>query len=322
MKRIDPTDVSIPEVHHLLLGGVAPRPIALVSTVSAEGNNNLSPFSFYNAFGANPPVLVFSPSRRGRDGSTKDTLNNLEATGECVVQAVTYEIVQQVSLASTEYPPETDEFIKSGLTPVASEFVKPMRVQESPFQMECRVRQILPIGESKASANLVICDVLLFHVEENLFTGSIIDPQKIKLVGRNSGSYYTSAFNDAIFEVPKPIGNTGIGFDRLPDYIRNSKVLTGNNLAQLANSETIPDNDTISTFIRQYTIDSSAIGELTTLVSSGDYKNLLAAGLALKVTDPDKAAEIIHISAKTALDKADDSEFAWLALLAINFEVE
>lgn len=205
MKSYDPKNGTIPETHHLLLGGVAPRPIALVSTISEEGINNLSPFSFFNAFGANPPVVVFSPSRRGRDATTKDTLNNLEKNPECVIQAVTTEIVEKVNIASTEFPPEIDEFEKSGLTPVDSLKIKPKRVKESPFQMECVVKQIVPIGESNASGNLVICEVVLFHFDEALFTDGSIDPQKIKLVGRNSASYYTNAFGDSIFELKKPL---------------------------------------------------------------------------------------------------------------------
>ena len=257
-KTFDPTDGTVREVHHLLLGGVAPRPIALVSTISVEGVRNLSPFSFFNAFGANPPTVAFSPSRRGRDGSFKDTYNNLIATGECVIHAVTYDMVHQASLASTEYPPDIDEFIKAGFTPVDSTKVKPSRVLESPFAMECRLKQMLPLGEGKASGNLAICEVILFHIAADVLTDGVIVPEHIDLVGRNSVNYYTRASGSAIFEVAKPMGGTGIGYDALPDFIRNSSVLSANDLTRLANSERMPSNDELAAF--QDTNDQS-LGE-------------------------------------------------------------
>jgi flavin reductase (DIM6/NTAB) family NADH-FMN oxidoreductase RutF len=205
MLHYEPKDLSVPEVHRLLLGGVAPRPIALVSTISKDGINNLSPFSFFNAFGANPPVVAFSPSRRGRDSTLKDTYNNLLATKECVIQVVTHSMVEQVSLASAEFPPEYDEFIKSGLTPIDSDIVKSKRVKESPFQMECKLLEIKSFGDGGASANIAICEVLKFHVAEDLFTDGIIDPVKIDLVARMSGDFYSRA-KEGVFIVEKPIG--------------------------------------------------------------------------------------------------------------------
>jgi flavin reductase (DIM6/NTAB) family NADH-FMN oxidoreductase RutF len=246
--KVDPKESSIPEIHKLLLGGGAPRPIALVSTISKSGINNLSPFSFFNAFGANPPTIVFSPSRRGRDGTTKDTLDNLYETGECVVQAVTSDIVHQVNVASTEYDSGIDEYIKSGLTPIPSEKVKPMRVKESPFQMECKVQQIIPLGDNKASGNLVICEVVLFHAHKKIFKENVIEPDLINLVGRNSANYYTKASGEAIFSLPKPSGSNNIGYENLPSEILNSKILSAKNISQLAESESIPSEEEIESW--------------------------------------------------------------------------
>ncbi|MCU0365413.1 MAG: flavin reductase family protein [Ignavibacteriaceae bacterium] len=214
MLHYEPKNLTVLEVHKLLLGGVAPRPIALVSTISKDGINNLSPFSFFNAFGANPPVVAFSPSRRGKDATLKDTYNNLIAVKECVIQAVTHSMVEQVSLASAEYAPDVDEFIKSGLTPIDSDIVKPKRVKESPFQMECQLMEIKSFGEGGASANLAVCEVVKFHVAEELFTNGIIDPLKIDLVARMSGDFYTRA-GSGVFVVEKPIGKKCIGYDQI-----------------------------------------------------------------------------------------------------------
>jgi len=246
--EIDPKESSIPEIHRLLLGGVAPRPIALVSTISKSGINNLAPFSFYNAFGANPPTVVFSPSRRGRDGTTKDTLNNLYEIGECAVHAVTFEILHQVNLASTEYDSDVDEFVKSGLTPIPSKKIKPMRVKESPFQMECKVQQIIPLGENNASGNLVICEVILFHTDKRIFKNNIIEPDLIDLVGRNSADYYTHASGESIFKLAKPSGNYNIGYDNLPSYILKSKILSAHNITQLAGSKSVPTDEEVKSW--------------------------------------------------------------------------
>ena len=205
MIHISAKDLSPQETLALLTSGVAPRPIALVSTISKKGVLNLAPFSFFNAFGSNPPVVVFSPARRGRNGTTKDTYNNLVETKECVVQVVTHKIVEKVNMTSAEFPPEVDEFKESGLTPIASEIVKPPRVKESPFQMECRLLNMLSIGTGKGSGNLAICEVLLFHIDEVLYENGKIHPNKIDLVGRNGGDFYTRAQGSALFELPKPV---------------------------------------------------------------------------------------------------------------------
>ena len=313
---IDPLKVSIPEVHKLLLGGIAPRPIALVSTISEDGINNLSPFSFFNAFGANPPTIVFSPANRGRDGSTKDTLENLKIIKECVVQAVTYDIVQQVSLASTEYDSDIDEFIKSGLTPIDSLKIKPKRVAESPFQMECVVKQIIPLGDKNASGNLVICEVVQFHVDEKIMQDGILEPNLIKLVGRNSANYYTKAFDSSIFEIEKPITTKGIGIDQLPDYIKHSDNLSGNELGQLGNIESLPTEDSLNKFIDTYKKIQFDADEIAGLLKHSDYHSLFSAGIALSKDEPATSRRIIEISAKKALEQ-NDTQFAIKALLSL-----
>lgn len=246
MKTIIPSEIPVPELHQLLLGAVAPRPIALASTIDGKGNPNLSPFSFYNAFGVNPSTLIFSPSRRGRDNTVKNTYENVKEVPEVVINAVTYSMVQQVSLASTEYPRGVNEFTKSGLTPLASEKVKPFRVKESPVQFECKVRQVIETGDKGGAANLVICEVLLIHVNPDVLDDQgKIDTRKMDLVGRMGADFYVRASGNAIFEVEKPIARQGIGVDKLPEEIRLSKVLTGNDLGRLGNLESLPTSDEI-----------------------------------------------------------------------------
>lgn len=241
MRTIDPLNTPVPEVHRTLLGAIGPRPIAFASTVDKAGNPNLSPFSFYNVFGANPATLVFSPSRRGRDNTTKHTFNNLRDVPEVVINAVNFSIVQQMSLASTEYPEGVNEFVKSGLTPLPSEKVKPFRVKESPVQFECMVKNIIETGTQGGAGNLVICEVLLIHLDEGILDDhGLIDPNRIDLVGRLGGDYYCRTGGDSLFAVEKPVKNLGIGIDSLPEKIRNSKYLSGNDLGKLGNSNTLP----------------------------------------------------------------------------------
>ncbi|MBZ0247554.1 MAG: flavin reductase family protein [Cyclobacteriaceae bacterium] len=241
MLTIDPKEVSIPKMHGYLLGAVVPRPIAFASTVDKEGNVNLSPFSFFNIFSANPPILVFSPSRRGRDNTTKHTYENVLEVPEVVINIVNYNIVQQASLSSTEYDKGVNEFIKSGLTPVASERIKPPRVGESPVSFECKVNEVISLGSNGGAGNLVICEVLLAHIkQEVLDEEGRIDPVKLDAVARMGGNYYCRAQGDAIFTVPKPLTTKGIGVDQIPMAIRNSKVLTGNDLGILGNVERLP----------------------------------------------------------------------------------
>ena len=246
MLKFNPKNTPIPKLHHLLLGSVAPRPIAFASTIDRDGNPNLSPFSFYNAFGVNPTTLIFSPSRRGRDNTTKHTYDNIKEIPEVVINAVNYDLVQQASLSSTEYPQGVNEFIKSGLTAVASETIRPFRVKESPVQFECKVREVIETGMEGGAGNLVICEILMMHIDEKILDiEGNIDPHKIDLVGRLGGDYYCRTSGKSIFTVEKPLQRLGIGIDRLPDKIKFSKYLSGNDLGMLGNIESLPDKEQI-----------------------------------------------------------------------------
>lgn len=240
--RIDPNEISNQEVFKILQGSIGPRPIAFASTVDKEGNVNLSPFSFYNVFGINPTTLIFSPARRGRDNTTKHTLDNVKEVAEVVLNAVSYSMVQQMSLSSTEYPKGVNEFEKAGFTPVDSVKVKPPRVKESPVQFECKVREIIETSGKPGSGNLVVCEILYIHVDEKILDkDGNIDPNKIDLVGRLGGDYYSRTNDYSNFTVAKPLSTLGIGVDSLPMEIRNSSVLTGNDLGRLGSAESIPD---------------------------------------------------------------------------------
>jgi flavin reductase (DIM6/NTAB) family NADH-FMN oxidoreductase RutF len=319
MFHYEPKNLSVPDLHKLLLGGVGPRPIALVSTISVTGINNLSPFSFFNVFGANPAILAFSPSRRGRDASLKDTYNNLIQTMECVVQAVTYSMAEQVNLASTEYPPGIDEFGKSGLTPLNSDIVKPKRVKESPFQLECKLVEMKSYGEGGAAANIAICQVLKLHIAEDIFTDGIIDPGKIDLIGRMSGNYYCRANGDAIFEIVKPVGKKSIGYDKLPDYVKNSEFFTANEIAKLANVEYIPDEEQANQFISEFKkneFSNFEFGEeaFYRYQRQFNYKFMLLA--ALQLSD-EKHTQINKIFEKTvrSILKNNETEIAWNVII-------
>lgn len=246
MKQIDPKDLGNQNLHKLLLGGVAPRPIAFASTVDREGNPNLSPFSFYNAFGVNPSTLIFSPSRRGRDNTTKHTLENIKEVPEVVLNAVTYNMVHQMSLTSTEYPKGVNEFVKAGFTPIESLKVRPFRVKESPLQFECKVREVIETGGQAGSANLVVCEIVFIHLDENVLDkNGLINPDRIDLAGRLGGDFYVRTSGDAKFKIPKPLITLGIGVDSLPESARFSAVLTGNDLGQLGNLEKLPSAEDI-----------------------------------------------------------------------------
>jgi flavin reductase (DIM6/NTAB) family NADH-FMN oxidoreductase RutF len=238
---IVPGEIKTALLHQYLLGAISPRPICFASTTARNGRPNLSPFSFFNVFGSNPPTLVFSPSRRVRDNTVKHTLENIRETGEVVINVVNYAMVQQMSLSSCEYPKGVDEFEKAGFTKLASELVKPWRVAESPVQLECRVEQVIETGTEGGAGNLVICRVLMMHINDNILdAGHKIDPHKIDLVARMGADYYCRASGSAVFEVPKPNTLLGIGMDCLPPSIRNSTVLTGNDLGLLANVHEMP----------------------------------------------------------------------------------
>jgi flavin reductase (DIM6/NTAB) family NADH-FMN oxidoreductase RutF len=228
---------------------VAPRPICLASTIDKNGNVNLSPFSFFNAFSVNPPVCVFSPSRRVRDNTTKHTLGNIQQVPECVINIVSYDMVQQVSLSSVEYPLGVNEFIKSGLTELPSELVKPPRVAEAPVQFECVVNDIISLGNTPGAGNLIIAEIKLIHIKEDILNAAgLIDQEKIDLVARLGGDWYCRVTGDNLFKVAKPVSTIGIGVDAIPYSIRNSKVLTGNNLGQLGNVEVLPTDDDIEAY--------------------------------------------------------------------------
>lgn len=248
---IDPKEIPVPELHGFLLGAVAPRPIAFASTVDKQGNVNLSPFSFFNVFSANPPIMIFSPARRGRDNTTKHTLENVLEHPEVVINVVSHSIVEQMSLSSTEYEKGVNEFIKSGLTPIDSETIEPPRVKESPVSFECKVLEVKSLGENGGAGNLVICEVQRMHISDDILTDGKIDPNKIDLVGRMGGNWYSRASGNDIFEVAKPLVTKGIGVDQIPVNIRNSDVLTGNNLGQLGNIEQLPSQEEIDQFANE-----------------------------------------------------------------------
>ena len=252
MLSIDPQEISTGKLHSYLLGAIAPRPIAFASTIDKDGNPNLSPFSFFNVFGANPPTLIFSPARSVRDNTTKHSLDNAEETKEVVINVVNYDIVQQMSLSSTMYPKGVNEFEKSGLTMVKSDVVKPFRVAESPVQFECKVTDIIYTGNEGGAGNLIVCEVVKLHISEAVLAddGSI-DQHKIDLVARAGGNYYSRA-RDGFFEIPKPISTLGIGVDAIPSEIRNSTILTGNNLGMLGNVEQMPDEETVNNFGKEH----------------------------------------------------------------------
>jgi flavin reductase (DIM6/NTAB) family NADH-FMN oxidoreductase RutF len=250
MRTIKPKDKPLAEFHNLLLTAIAPRPICFASTVDKDGNPNLSPFSFFNVFGSNPPTLIFSPARRVRDNTIKHTLENVIETKEVVINVVNYAMVQQMSLASCEYPKGVNEFIKSGFTPIASEKVKPFRVKESPVQFECVVKKVIETGQEGGAGNLIICEVLLMHIADDVMTATgQIDQHKIDLVARAGSDWYVRA-SKGLFEVPKPNRNLGMGVDQLPDEIRYSKILTGNDIGMLANEQVLPDADSVEVFLR------------------------------------------------------------------------
>tara|TARA_R110001632_G_scaffold141565_2_gene257539 strand:+ start:30331 stop:31191 length:861 start_codon:yes stop_codon:yes gene_type:complete len=252
MLSINPKEISTGKLHGYLLDAVAPRPIAFASTIDENGNPNLSPFSFFNVFGSNPPTMIFSPARRVRGNTTKHTLQNVEKIKEVVINVVNYDIVQQMSLSSTEYAQGVNEFVKAGFTMLPSDLVKPFRVAESPVQFECKVKDIIYTGDEGGAGNLIICEVVKIHIQDEVLDESgNIDQHKIDLVARAGGSYYSRA-RDGFFEIPKPISTLGIGVDSIPAEIRNSDVLTGNNLGMLGNVESLPNNGDVDNFAKEH----------------------------------------------------------------------
>lgn len=241
MKTVKPSEVSSVELQTIMQTAVSPRPIALASTVDRNGNPNLSPFSFFNMFSTVPPILIFSPSRRVRDNTTKHTLENVLEVPEVVIGTVNYNIVQQTSLASTEYEEGVNEFVKSGLTMLDSELVRPKLIAESPVNFECKVLEVKSLGNEGGAGNLVICEVIKIHIREDFLNEEgKLDQTKLDMVARLGGNFYSRNHAENLFEVPKPLVTKGIGFDQLPDAIKYSKVFTGNDLGMLANVEQLP----------------------------------------------------------------------------------
>ncbi|WP_417858041.1 flavin reductase family protein [Xanthomarina gelatinilytica] len=249
MTSFEPKDLSVGKLHGYLLSAVAPRPIAFASTMDNNGNPNLSPFSFFNVFSANPPILIFSPARRVRNNTTKHTLENILATKEVVINVVNFDMVHQASLSSTEYPEGVNEFDKAGLTMLKSDLVSPFRVAESPIQFECKVNKVVALGDQGGAGNLVICEVVKLHIEDDILDAEgIIDQEKLDLVARAGGNYYSRA-RSGFFELPKPLSTLGIGVDSFPEDVKNSMILTGNDLGMLANVDTLPTPEEVSKFV-------------------------------------------------------------------------
>jgi flavin reductase (DIM6/NTAB) family NADH-FMN oxidoreductase RutF len=291
MLTIDPREVPVAKFHSILLGAVGPRPIAFASTMDEEGNPNLSPFSFFNAFSANPPTLIFSPARRVRDNTTKHTLENVKRIPEVVINVVNYAMVEQMSLSSTEYPQGVNEFLKAGFTPVASEKVRPFRVMESPVQFECIVKQVIELGDQGGAGNLIICEVVMAHVQDDVLDGSQqIDQHKIDLVARMGGNWYCRAHGSALFEIEKPLTTLGIGVDALPTNIRFSPVLTGNNLGQLGNVEHIPTPEELVQFK-----ESGEYDVLMEMFPMSDFASHRLAQQLLSTGEVQKAWKILMI---------------------------
>jgi flavin reductase (DIM6/NTAB) family NADH-FMN oxidoreductase RutF len=249
MPSIDPKNLDTAAFHGLMLSAVAPRPIAFASTIDAQGRPNLAPYSFFNVFSSNPPIAIFSPARRVRDNTTKHTLDNVEVVSEVVINVVNYSLVQQMNLASTEYPEGVNEFEKAGLTPIASDLVKPFRVKESPVQFECKVREVIKLGTEGGAGNLIVAEILRMHINDEMMTDQGgIDTQRLDLVARMGGDWYCRASGDALFEIAKPSRDQGIGVDAIPEHIRESNILTGNDLGLLGGISALPTNEDLDAF--------------------------------------------------------------------------
>lgn len=296
MLSIDFSEIGLPKSHHYLLGAIGPRPICFASTLDDKGNPNLAPFSFFNVFSSNPPIAIFSPSRSGRTGEHKDTFNNVKKTKEVVINLVDFKMAEQMSLASSPYSPEIDEFIKSGLTPIKSEKIKPFRVKESPIQLECEIIEIKELGNKGGAGNLIICKILKMHIAKRLLNDKqMIDQEKLDLIARMGGDWYCRTDKNSMFEIKKPMTSKGIGFDELPNEILNSSILSGNDLGKLAGIETLPDETKVN-----------------------DFKLIELSDVFLKYEDNASALEKeLHQKAKDFLLN-NELEAAWKTLLSFN----
>ena len=296
MLSLNPKDIPPRQLHHYLLGAVVPRPICFASTVDENGNSNLAPFSFFNVFSSNPPIAVFSPSRSGRTGNHKDTFNNIQKVREVVINMVNYSMAEQMSLASSPYSAEIDEFVKSGFNKVKSDIVQPHRLKESPVQFECKVLEIKQLGNKGGAGNLIICEILKIHISiDVLDDNQMIDQQKIDLIARMGGNWYSRTEKKSMFEITKPITTIGIGFDELPIEILNSNILTGNELGKLAGIESLPNETAVN-----------------------DFKLIELSEIFLKFEDDAKKLEFsLHKKAQEFLLQ-NDLEAAWKTLLSFN----
>lgn len=296
MLTINPKDIPVPQLHGYLLGAIGPRPIAFASTIDQKGIPNLAPFSFFNVFSANPPIMIFSPARSGRTNETKDTYKNVKAVPEVVINVVTFDIMHQVSLASCPFPAEINEFEKAGFTALPSETIQPFRVAESPVQFECKVVKVEELGNQGAAGNLIFCEVTRIHIKEDVLAeNGKIDQHKINLVSRMGGNWYCHANEKSMFLLDKPITTIGIGFDQLPKEIRNSTFLTGNELGALANEEMLPSETDVN-----------------------DYKLTELSELFISLENqPEQLEKALHLRAKKLITENKINE-AWLTLLAFN----
>lgn len=293
-KTINPIDYSTKDLHKILLSSVTPRPIALASTIDSDGVVNLSPFSYFNVFSANPPVLIFSPANRVTDNSKKDTLINISKVKEVVINLVDYNIVEPTSLSSVYFEKNVDEFLKSGLTKMESIKVKPPRVLESPVSYECKVNDVISLGNNGGAGNLIICEVLMIHInQEFLNENGDIDPLKLNLVARMGENYYLDVKKESLFEIKKPVGVNAIGVDSLPNHVSESLILSHNDLARLGNIEEIPNLDLINQFKED--------NDIKKIISLADHKEKI---------------KLLHLRVKEFLNN-DDLNSAVLTLFSI-----
>jgi len=294
MLSITPGEISTAKLHAYMLASIAPRPICFASTVDKEGNVNLSPYSFFNAFGSNPSTLIFSPARRVRDNTIKHTLENVMETMEVCINVVNYEMVWQMSLASTEYEKGINEFEKAGFSEIASDIIRAPRVKESPVQFECKVREIIETGNEGGAGNLIVCEILKMHINEAVLDDEQrIDQNKIQLVSRLGGNWYGKAFGDSLFEIEKPVRNKGIGVDAIPENIRLSTVLTGNKLSQLGNVERLPTEAEIINFAEDSLEYQNLKTRFALHAESLEYERHLLAQRFLSVSDVQSAWKIL-----------------------------
>jgi flavin reductase (DIM6/NTAB) family NADH-FMN oxidoreductase RutF len=296
MLSIDPKELQIAQLHGYLLGAIGPRPIAFASTIDKDGNPNLAPFSFFNVFSANPPILIFSPARSGRTNTNKDTFRNVKEVGEVVINIVNHQIVHQMSLASSPYAADVDEFEKTGLTKLPSDTIRPFRVAESPVQFECVVNEIKELGDQGGAGNLIICEVKKIHISEDVLDkDGKIDQLKIDLVARMGGNWYCRADKNSMFEIEKPITTCGIGYDAIPNDIKMSTILSKNDLGQLGGIEELPNETDVN-----------------------EYKLLELSDLFVSLEDEQAELEQeLHRIAQNLL-KENRLEEAWKTLLSFN----